>query len=81
MKSLVHRPVLASQVRFFEIGDMEDDFEFFGAFRKLLYDALHVMTRLTHLKILLDGPYAQILHGCPFRLLKLVCSRRVILWL
>lgn len=74
LKTLVIRPALATHIRSYEVGDLEDDSEPLPAFFKLLTKALHNMTRLTELTILLDGPYSDVLVGCPFRLTKLTSA-------
>ena len=74
LKTLVSRPSLASNTRSYEIGDLEDDCDLLPSFFTLLSRALHGMTRLTELAILLDGPYSDILLGCPFRLTKLTSA-------
>lgn len=65
---------MASHVRSYEIGDLDEDNDPLPAYFKLLSRALHNMTRLTELVILVDGQYSDLLIGCPFRLTKLTSS-------
>jgi hypothetical protein len=74
LKTLVARPSLASHTRTYGVGDLESFNDILTAFFKLLSRALHSMTRLTELTILLDGAFSDILFGCPFRLNKLTTA-------
>lgn len=74
LKTLVSRSPLASNIRSYEIGDLEDGSDILPSVFKLLSRALHSMTRLTELAILLDGAYSDVLLGCPFRLTKLTSA-------
>jgi hypothetical protein len=74
LKTLVSRPSLATYTRSYEVGDLEEDSDLLPAFFKLLSRALHNMTRLTELVILLDGAYSDVLIGCSFRLTKLTSA-------
>ncbi|KAG2079096.1 hypothetical protein BDR04DRAFT_1086169 [Suillus decipiens] len=67
-------PHLASCTRTMILPDVTRRHDVFSNFFNLLRSALLNASSLTDLTILLDGPYARYLHGCPFRLRSLTTT-------
>ncbi|EGO00262.1 hypothetical protein SERLA73DRAFT_160207, partial [Serpula lacrymans var. lacrymans S7.3] len=74
LQTLAARPSLAGLIRSYEIDDITKEGDALPAFYKLLSRALHNMTRLTDLTILIEGRHSDILFGCPFNLRTLTSS-------
>ncbi|KAL4074039.1 hypothetical protein J3A83DRAFT_4090783 [Scleroderma citrinum] len=68
LKMLVTHSNLSSITRRLVLCDLTRNFDMCGSYLSLLSRALHSMPALKDLILLLDGPYAKYLHGCPFRL-------------
>ena len=68
LKMLVSYPNLSLVTRKLTICDLTRAFDMCNNYLSLLSRALHNMLALKHLTLLLDGPYAKYLHGCPFSL-------------
>ncbi|KIJ18863.1 hypothetical protein PAXINDRAFT_69928 [Paxillus involutus ATCC 200175] len=68
LNTLIARPDLASITRRFTIHDLSRTFDAFSSYPSLASSALHSMSALTDLTLLLNGSYAKLFHGCPFRL-------------
>ncbi|KIJ67700.1 hypothetical protein HYDPIDRAFT_83790 [Hydnomerulius pinastri MD-312] len=68
LDTLVARPDLASITRRLTIHDLSRSFEISSSYISLISSALHSMSSLTDLTLLLSGSYAKQFHGCPFRL-------------
>ncbi|KAH7888818.1 hypothetical protein F5I97DRAFT_1855763 [Phlebopus sp. FC_14] len=85
LQTLVMRPDLASITRRLTIYDLTRTFEMCGSYLSLLSRALHSVSSLTDLTLLLDGPYAKYFRGCSFRLRSLsttlVWDDDLVLWL
>ncbi|KAH7923741.1 hypothetical protein BV22DRAFT_1068235 [Leucogyrophana mollusca] len=68
LKTLAARPTLAAMTRRFMITDITKSHNPLAGYLSLLSRALHNMTALTELTLLLDGPFANMFIDCPFRL-------------
>lgn len=68
LKMLVAHPSLSSITCRLIICDLTRIFDMCSNYLSVLSRALHSMLALKDLTLLLDGPYAKYLHGCPFRL-------------
>ncbi|KAF9227447.1 hypothetical protein BS17DRAFT_775509 [Gyrodon lividus] len=68
LNTLIARPDLASITRRFTIHDLSRTSDSFSSYLSLASSALHSMSALTDLTLLLNGSYAKHFHGCPFRL-------------
>ncbi|KIK97102.1 hypothetical protein PAXRUDRAFT_137014 [Paxillus rubicundulus Ve08.2h10] len=68
VNTLIARPDLASITRRFTIHDPSRTSEALNNYPSLASSALHSMSALTDLTLLLNGSYAKLFHGCPFRL-------------